>query len=427
MDHYLMTASTDRTESILNVYTGRTEEKCDQYTNWIKATKQKLKEREFQLMSVRITTLQRVINQQCEFFEKINSDSSNNKMVTISNYNRIIINTHIIDECLNKLYLLLSTWTGVNIAKTKKSLSTFRKYFAIGKCWFDQKKKSIIAPDFWIKYFLTLETFASDSANIYFKGKYKQLQILYSKHLLLQIISGIFDAEIHFAATKPQPLISCAIIKDSIPMKIYLNNIDSSLNVDTIIAKELQSNHKKNKKKLNAKDILDLVNKELKYLTNKFHNEFQKQLKQIYWTQSSIINHKIKTTNNAFAVTETDQDQEPIIPQIPQIIPQINMNATDILPPLPPLPLPPILSTHNSNYNYYNDNQSVSQSVNYNHNVHGNGNNNTYNYNNHNNYYNDTSYINNHSPSQSVISQRYNPMNGYNNCCYCCCSCSQYN
>eukprot|EP01084_Bolivina_argentea_P102863 184287_1 len=416
-----MTASNDRTESISNVYTDMIdhmiEEKGEEYTNWIKATKQKLKEREFQLMSVRITTLQTIINQQCEFFERINSDSSTNKMVIISNYNNIIINTHIIDECLNKLYLLLSTWTGVNIAKTKKSLSTFRKYFAIGKCWFDQKKKSIIAPDFWIKYFLTLETFASDSANIYFKGKYKQLQILYSKHLLLQIISGIFDAEIHFAATKPQPLISCAIIKDSIPMKIYLNNIDSSLNVDTIIAKELQSNHKKNKKKLNAKDILDLVNKELKYLTNKFHNEFQKQLR-IYYTQKQLINPTNENINNAFAET----DYEPMIPQIPQMIPQINMNAIDILPP--------ILSTNHSNY--YNNNQSnnnTSQSVNYNHNVHGNGNNNTSNNRNNYNQYNNnsTSHINNHSSSQSVISQRYNPMNGYNNCCYCCCSCSQYN
>ena len=49
-------------------------------------------------------------------------------------------------------------------------------------------------------------------------------------------MSGIFCGQLHFAATKPQPLIPCGMIKDSDPMKEYLiNNLDQSLNVQLLI------------------------------------------------------------------------------------------------------------------------------------------------------------------------------------------------
>ena len=213
-----------------------TQEPGEEYENWIQITKQKLKERECKLMSVRVSTLQNIINQQCKLFEEINSNNNiYQQKITVYDYNNII-SRDIINQCLNKLYLSLQLWNGVNLVKTKKSLSTFRKYFVIGKCWFDQKKKNILAPDFWIKFFFALEEFTINAAKKYFNHRFENLQKLYSKHLLFQIMSGIFSGQLHFAATKPQPLIPCGIIKDSNPMKEYLiNNLHSSLNVELLI------------------------------------------------------------------------------------------------------------------------------------------------------------------------------------------------
>eukprot|EP00483_Globobulimina_turgida_P012434 UN12457 len=55
-----------------------TDEAGPNYINWIKCTKQKLKERECKLMSVRITTLQHIINNQCKIFESCVSNQSDN-------------------------------------------------------------------------------------------------------------------------------------------------------------------------------------------------------------------------------------------------------------------------------------------------------------------------------------------------------------
>ncbi len=140
-------------------------EKGEDYVNWVKLTKRKLKQREYALMSERIATVQRVINEQCALFEKTNSDIK----VTVSNCDAMHSDLiAIADDCLNKLYAIISSWNGIDLKRTKKSLTTFRRYFSIAKCWFDQRKKSILAPDIWVKLFTVLEKFGISAANVYF-------------------------------------------------------------------------------------------------------------------------------------------------------------------------------------------------------------------------------------------------------------------
>eukprot|EP01084_Bolivina_argentea_P262734 444436_1 len=83
-----------------------TEQKGDGYENWIRITKQKLQERERQSMSIRISAIQNIINDQCESFEKMNSLNSvnnidnNNCSLSVLNYNNILTNNYkFIDVC----------------------------------------------------------------------------------------------------------------------------------------------------------------------------------------------------------------------------------------------------------------------------------------------------------------------------------------
>ena len=207
----------------------------EDFETWIEITKEKLKERESKLMSARISALQNIIKEQCAAFESAHcSLQFGGRSVRVSDQDRVL-HSGVIEECLNKLSLSLQLWHGVNLSKTKKTLNTFREYFVIGKCWFDQKKKSILAPDFWIKILCVLDQFADDTAAAFFQERCPRVQRLFCQHLRFQMVSGIFAGQLHFAETKPQPLIPCSIIKDSRSMKEYLLRLHSTLNVDRMM------------------------------------------------------------------------------------------------------------------------------------------------------------------------------------------------
>lgn len=205
----------------------------DEYVNWRQITQRKLKERETKLMAVRIASLQTILAEQCKAFEVISSSASTHK-VTVSGYTNLI-GKEVVSECLDKLYLSLQLWNGVNLSKTKKALNSFRDYFMIGKSWFDSKKKKIIGPDFWIRVFRTLEQFVRTAAAIYFNQRFPDLQAMYSRALLLHLFCNIFGGHLHFAETKPQPMIPCGILKDCDPMKQYLVHLNSDIDIKALI------------------------------------------------------------------------------------------------------------------------------------------------------------------------------------------------
>eukprot|EP01083_Nonionella_stella_P267823 904975_1 len=223
-----------------------TEPKGEEYINWIKITKQKLKDRECIAMKIRAKKLQNIINKQCGLFSS-NLSSHN---IIVSNHNDLISND-IINECLNSLYLSLGRWNGINVTKTKKPLNTFREYFTMARCWFDQTKKHLLAPVFWIKLFVHLSQFTQTASAHFFpkNNKYNHLIPLYSSYLELQMISGIFNGKLRFAGTKSQPLIPCAIVKESDPMKRYLLNLDQSLNIENFMRQKIQNKNMNKKKK----------------------------------------------------------------------------------------------------------------------------------------------------------------------------------
>ena len=73
-----------------------------------------------------------------------------------------------------------------------------------------------------------------DAAASYFSRRFEDLQKLYAKHLLFQVLRGIFGAEIHFFEQKVQPLVPGTILKDCDPMKEYLGQLDPALDIRQI-------------------------------------------------------------------------------------------------------------------------------------------------------------------------------------------------
>jgi len=251
----------------------------EDFENWIEITKQKLRERESKLMSARISALQNIIKEQCAAFESAHSSLQfRGRSVELTDPEQVL-HSGVIEECLNKLSQSLQFWRGVNLSKTKKALSTFREYFVIGKCWFDQKKKSILAPDFWIKILCVLDRFAEDAAASFFQRRCPRVERLFCEHLRFQTVSGIFSGQLHFAETKPQPLIPCSIIKDSRSMKEYLLRLHRTLNVDRMIKENKPTDPKA--KTITAMKVLDLVNKQLADLRDSFHVDFQREFQAL--------------------------------------------------------------------------------------------------------------------------------------------------
>ena len=206
------------------------------FRKWIQIAKEKLIERESKLIDARISALQHILKEQCTAFESAHrSLQYRGRSVSVPDPTHLLNDRVIDEECIQKLTDSLQYWRGVNLSKTKKTLSTFREYFVIGKCWFDQKKKSILAPEFWIKILCVLDQFADDTAAAFFPESCPRVQTLFCQHLRFQIISGIFAGQLHFAETKPQPLIPCSIIKDSRSMKEYLDGLHPSLSVDRMM------------------------------------------------------------------------------------------------------------------------------------------------------------------------------------------------
>ena len=80
----------------------------DNYINWIKLSKQKLKERERKLLIIKASTTESIIN-------------------TTSSHNKYKISTKFIDSLLNNaLFPIINKWRGISIWRTKKSLNTFK-------------------------------------------------------------------------------------------------------------------------------------------------------------------------------------------------------------------------------------------------------------------------------------------------------------
>ena len=109
------------------------------YCNWMKLTKEKLKQREIKLLSIKISEIENIVNK---------------KLLTSSNPCTYTINKTAIENIIaTSIISVVDGWKGVHVDRIKKNLTKFRDYFVIGKNWWDIKKQNLIAVHFWINIF----------------------------------------------------------------------------------------------------------------------------------------------------------------------------------------------------------------------------------------------------------------------------------
>ena len=66
------------------------------------------------------------------------------------------ISQKVMDDLEAAMGAAIGDWKGVNTVRTMKDLSSFRKYFVIGKNWWDLSKKKVMGP-FWLQIFADIE------------------------------------------------------------------------------------------------------------------------------------------------------------------------------------------------------------------------------------------------------------------------------
>ena len=119
------------------------------YVEWIKITKDKLKEREIHLLSIKMNEIHRIVNITLCSHKNIKNESG--LMTNNPHYN--ISNTLMKSIFHEFLFPAIDRWTGVHIDRIKKKINTFRDYFVIAKNWWDLSKKKLIGSQFWVTIF----------------------------------------------------------------------------------------------------------------------------------------------------------------------------------------------------------------------------------------------------------------------------------
>ena len=102
----------------------------ENFVNWIKLTKEKLKQRERKLLMVRIAEIESIISKQLYM-----TDSSSNSNTHSNNNNgNYKISCKFIESVLNgNLFPIIDKWKGVNMWRIKKPLNEFKDYFVKGR------------------------------------------------------------------------------------------------------------------------------------------------------------------------------------------------------------------------------------------------------------------------------------------------------
>eukprot|EP01083_Nonionella_stella_P211503 764676_1 len=115
-----------------------------------------------------------------------------------------------------KINTFLETWKGPRV---NYQLNTFRKYFTLGKYWFDQRKKEILATEFWTVVFDIIVKLTHSLAQ-HFTGTFVRSK--FQRAILSTICATMFETKWRFPASKPQPLISLGFVKSSKVFQDYL-------------------------------------------------------------------------------------------------------------------------------------------------------------------------------------------------------------
>ena len=118
------------------------------YCDWINITKDKLKKRESQLLSIKLVEIQRIVN------NEISSSSSHH----FNKYRTYKIHDIKIKYIFNhSLFIVIDQWEGVQLDRVKTKIDKYRDYFVIAKNWWDLRKKKLIGSSFWLPIFRDIQ------------------------------------------------------------------------------------------------------------------------------------------------------------------------------------------------------------------------------------------------------------------------------
>eukprot|EP01083_Nonionella_stella_P076480 208416_1 len=162
------------------------------YCNWIEIAKQQLKEREVGLMTVRIIEIESTVNKNLSSLHQ-----------PLNHPTKFIVSQQLIAQSFLRLCNKIDNWNGVRTFRTKSSLNQYKDYFKVSKNWWDQTKNKLIGAEFWIHVFHYIQKFVRPFG-------------------MLPIIQSLFEANVKYHNTRPQPLINGGAVLYSDQIRHYL-------------------------------------------------------------------------------------------------------------------------------------------------------------------------------------------------------------
>ena len=149
------------------------------------------------------------------------------------------------------------------------------------------------ANNFWLNVLRTIQRFALNVATKYDVTN-AEIQYKFYHHLFQQIMLGIFEANITFAATKPQPLLPSGMLKDIRSIKQFIvAYFGPYLDINQMLLNR--------KPKLTATKIREIIIERITVLLKMSRDQFQDLMEQQQNQQNQQndqkSNHNTNNTN----------------------------------------------------------------------------------------------------------------------------------
>eukprot|EP01083_Nonionella_stella_P055930 147463_1 len=189
------------------------------FCDWIKITKQHLKELENAQFEIKRSEIEHIVNTVLE---------AHKDRLQLLGAKFIVIPTSIFNNTLRALDCKIDEWPGVNLSRRKSPMTRYRDYFVVGKNWLSQTKTKMFGDLFWIHFFTHIR------------------KTLRNPLLELHVIAAVFKGKVKFSNTKAMPLIAGGTLIHSMQLHQYLKELHPSLHVkDWIRQEEIRGNWRK--------------------------------------------------------------------------------------------------------------------------------------------------------------------------------------
>eukprot|EP01084_Bolivina_argentea_P010236 19055_1 len=150
------------------------------YCDWIRITRQKLKERERKLFQITIDKIESIVNKEIQ------------KQPQVHHGAIFVFPSQISEQTLAQLFEKINDWQGVQTSRLKSPMTCYRNYFDVAKNWYIQTKKKIYGDLFWVRVFDTIHNSVAAG----------------DKRIELNVICALFDEKVIYSNTKPLALIN---------------------------------------------------------------------------------------------------------------------------------------------------------------------------------------------------------------------------